>query len=64
MMQFANNDGDEEFGIIEIFVAGSCEDDATSLVFQLIYKIPTILHQAGHPCRAVLLDYQQADLLK
>jgi len=61
---FKNDSGDEEFGIIELFVTGSCEDDATALVFKLICKTPSILHQAGHPCRAILLDYQQADLLK
>jgi len=31
---FKNNDGDKEFGIIELFVAGSCEDDVTALVFE------------------------------
>ena len=57
---FKDEDNCNEFGLIDLFIAG---DDPTALVYKIICLDNVILQQAGHPCRHSLLNYQEANLL-
>ena len=57
---FKSEDNSVQFGLINIFIAGA---NPTALLYKSIILDDTILDQAGHPCRSVLLEYQEANLL-
>ena len=55
-----NMDGSLQFGQIQVFTNSRIP---CALVKKLHPLSPSIINKAGHPCRSVLSDYQQADLL-
>ena len=53
-----------QFGLIDLFIAAKSEEIPTALISKLNQKDESILQRAGHPCRAELLVYQEANLLR
>ena len=57
---FKSEDDSIQFGLFDLFIAGA---NPTALLYKFILLNDTILEQAGHPCRSMLLDYQAANVL-